>query len=158
MMKGTVKVWEHLSDPGDSVGRLCYISAKALQFFSDLPHLQSYYHRNSWCKGRKETMASPSSPEPSLEERINLMQIELDRIKGSVKEQTNLMLSLHTVGANRWDSINQELKALIEEVVSEVEVNFKDIANVIGGMHHQISKLEAKVEELSKAWPNTSEA
>jgi hypothetical protein len=68
------------------------------------------------------------------------------------------MLSLDTVGANRWDSINQELKALREEVVSEVEVNFKDIANVIGGMHHRLSKLEAKVEELSKAWPNTSKA
>jgi hypothetical protein len=64
MMKGTVKVWEHLSDPGDSTGNPCYISAKALQFFTDLPHLQSYYRRNLWCKGRKETMASPSSPEP----------------------------------------------------------------------------------------------
>jgi hypothetical protein len=86
------------------------------------------------------------------------MQTELDRIKGLVKEQTNLMLSLDTVGANRWDSINQELKALREDVASEVEVNFKDIANVIGGMRHQISKLEAKVEELSKSWPNTSKA
>ena len=84
--EGYNKGMEHLSDPRDSAGMLNYISAKVLQFFTDLPHLQSYYHRNSWCKGRKETMASPSSPEPTLEERINLMQRELDRIKGSVKE------------------------------------------------------------------------
>jgi len=157
-MKGTVKVWEHLSDLGDSADKLCYISTKMLQFFTDLPHLQIYYRRNSWCKGKKETMALPSSPKPLLEERINLMQTELDRIKGLVKKQTNLMLSLDTIGANCWDSINQELKALREDVAKEVEVNFKDIANVIGGMHHQISKLEAKVEELSKAWPSTSKA
>jgi dsDNA-specific endonuclease/ATPase MutS2 len=101
-------------------------------------------------------MASSSTPELSLEERITEMQNELDRVKELVKEQTKLMLSLDNVGENRWDSLNQELKSIREDLTSEVEVNFKDIANVIGGMRHRINKLEVQVGKLTKAWPKDS--
>ena len=84
------------------------------------------------------------------------MQIELDRIKEQVKEQTKLMFNMDTVGANWWESLNQELKSLKEDVASEVEVNFKDMENVLGRMQHRINKLEAKVENLSKSWPKES--
>jgi hypothetical protein len=63
-------------------------------------------------------MASSSNPKPSLEQRIMYMQIELDRIKEMVKEHTKLMLSLDTVGQNRWESLNRELKSLREDVAS----------------------------------------
>jgi hypothetical protein len=63
------------------------------------------------------------------------------------------MLILDTIGANHWDSINQELKALREEVVNEVEVNFKDIANLIGGMHHRLRILKRRSRSYPKPGP-----
>jgi hypothetical protein len=90
---------------------------------------------------RKEAMASPSTPELSFEERTTKMQNELGRVKELVKEQTKLMLSLDNVGENRWDSLNQDLKSIREDLTSEVEVNFKYMENVIGGMCQRINKL-----------------
>jgi dsDNA-specific endonuclease/ATPase MutS2 len=101
-------------------------------------------------------MASPSTPKLLLEERNTEMQNELDKVKELFKENTKLMLILDNMGENRWDSLNQELKSIREDLTSEVKVNFKDMENVIGGMCQRISKLEFQLKNLTKAWPKDS--
>jgi len=101
-------------------------------------------------------MASPKTLELSLEERNIEMQNDLDKVKELFKENTKLMLILDNMGENRWDSLNQEIKSIREDLTSEVKVNFKDMENVIGGMCQRISKLEFQVKNLTKAWPKDS--
>jgi hypothetical protein len=97
-------------------------------------------------------MASSSNPEPMMEERLSELQSELDRIKIQAKEQSNLMLNMDIVGANCWESLNQELKSIIDDVNNDVEANFKGMEKVLVTLQHCVSKLEAKVEEISKSW------
>jgi chromosome segregation ATPase len=62
------------------------------------------------------------------------------------------MLSMDIVGANRWESPNQELKSIREDVNSDVKAKFKGMEKVLGTLQHRVSKLEEKVGELSKSW------
>ena len=97
-------------------------------------------------------MGSSSNLEPMMEERVSPLQSEIDTIKIQDKEQSNLMLNMDIVGENCWESLNQDLKSIREDVNNDVEAKFNGMEKVLGTLQHRVSRLEAKAEELSKSW------
>jgi hypothetical protein len=97
-------------------------------------------------------MASSSKPGPSLEERLGEMQMELIKLKAVVREQARSMLNNDFVGEQRYDLLVQDLKNLREDLTSDSDAQFKDVANVHGDFGKRLSKLEAKIDKLSEEW------
>jgi hypothetical protein len=141
----------HPRGPCDTTDRTYYKSLKPGQQNPSLPLSEKLSHSDDFVVQEKgKAMASSSNPEPTMEERLSELQSELDRIKIQAKEQSNLMLSMDIVGANRWESLNQELKSIREDVNSDVEAKFKGMEKVLGTLQHHVSKLKRR----SRSFPN----
>jgi len=78
--------------------------------------------------------------------------MELIRLKAVVREQARSMLNNDFSGEQRYDLLVQDLKDLREDLTSDSDAQFKDVANVHGDFGNRLSRLEAKIDKLSKEW------
>jgi dephospho-CoA kinase len=103
-------------------------------------------------KSHFSLMASGSKPGPLLEERLGEMQMELIRLKAVVREKARSMLNNDFAGEQRYDLLVQDLKNLREDLTTDSDAQFKDVANVHVDFGKRLSKLKAKIYKLSEEW------
>ena len=85
-----------------------------------------------------------------IETRLGLIQQDLDEVKEALNRLEVKQTRIQKNGTTRWESMNQELKEIREEIFEDSMTNMKDIANITGGIGNRLAELEKKVEELIK--------
>ena len=90
-------------------------------------------------------MESSSKPSPSPRERLDSLKIELE----SARATTNQW---------KWESLNNEIQDLREELTEDLQTGFKDVANTTGNLGQRLCKLEKQIEELVRAIDKISDA
>ena len=85
-----------------------------------------------------------------LETRLSQIQHDLDEVKDALNRLEVKQTRIQKNGTTRWESMNQELKEIREEIFEDSMTNMKDIANISGGIGNRMAELEKKVEDLLK--------
>ena len=62
------------------------------------------------------------------------------------------MFNMENDGVRRWETLNQDLSKLREELTNETDAQFKDVANVHGNFGKRFNMLEVKVEKITGEW------
>lgn len=78
------------------------------------------------------------------------LQMELIRLKALVKEQARIMLNRDNAEEQRYELLDQDLEKLREELIADLDAQFKDVANDHGDFENRLSKLEVKIDKLSE--------
>jgi hypothetical protein len=114
------------------------------------------------------SLASSLNPGPSVEERLQELQSEMEKLKAQVCDQARIMLAIDNSGEKNWDRLNQELfklwedfneaKEADEEFTEATNVQFKDATNVHGNFRKRLCIPKNTVKRLVGECPKKSPA
>ena len=93
-----------------------------------------------------------------VEERLDTLGNAMDRFRGQMNNQDQMLQSTIQDGEKSWDILNEDIRKLradmsaparnLEEFKESVHTSFKDVANTQGDFENRIAALEVAVNKL----------